>query len=378
METTLPTPIQDSPRPAEIACPQCHAHVSGTADALRCERHGVVGSRNADGVWVFDSSNEYWGEVAREHMRRVNETARRAGWHQALHDHVAAESAGLAHYAENISRADWYTLLPLDRERTVSLDVGAGWGANSFGLAQHVHHHYAAEKIAERVEFIALRAKQDKVDNIVPVRADLHALPFATASLDVVAVNGVLEWAGLVDPDADPDAPRAPDALQRSFLRQLHALMRPGGWLYVGIENRYGRMFWRGAIDHQGLRYTSLMPRRAARAYTRARQAVSPRTRHVERDYRAWTYSLGGYLRLFERCGFVHPQVYAAVPGYNVPTRLVPLASRGPMRYVMSQVRSQHRGRNVARRILHDAMSASGLERALESCYAFVCRRPES
>jgi SAM-dependent methyltransferase len=332
---------------------------------------------DTDGVWVFDASEEYWGEVSRPVMQRVNRAARLEGWRQALRDHLAAANAELVRYTESTSRADWFTLLPLDRESTVSLDVGAGWGANSFGLAPHVRRHYAVEKIAERVEFLTLRAQQEAATNIVPVRADLHALPFATASLDVVAVNGVLEWAGLSDPEAQAQAPpRQPKALQEAFLRELHGLLRPGGWLYVGIENRFGRAFWRGAVDHQGLRYPSLMPRAVARAYTRLRRARSIRTGRVDLDYRAWTYSLGGYLRLFERCGFTAPQTYAVVPGYNVPTCIVPLASRGPMRYLASRARSMHRVRGAARQFLHQAVAASGLERQVTSCYAFVCRRP--
>ncbi len=213
----------------------------------------------------------------------------------------------------------------------------------------------------------------------MPVRADLHALPFASASLDVIAVNGVLEWAGLVDPQAGPGvAPREPDVLQEAFLRALRDILRPGGWLYVGIENRFGRAFLRGSSDHQGLRYTSLLPRAAARSYTRLRHARSPRTGSVDEDYRAWTYSLAGYEKLLQRCGFEPPRAYAVVPGYNVPTRIVPLASRGPMRYAASRQRSMHRVRGAARRFLHASFAASGLERRITSCYAFACRRPEN
>lgn len=372
---TAPAELSTAP---EIACPRCRAPLAAAPEGLRCGEHGRVGHVDDDGIWAFDDSDDYWGEVPRERMRAVNEAARRGGWRQALHEHVAPHSPELARYTESTVRADWFTLLPLAREETVSLDVGAGWGANSFGLAPHVRRHYAVEKIPERIEFLALRAQQDAVANLVPVRADLHALPFAACSLDVVAVNGVLEWAGLVDPEADVHRePREPRLLQEAFLHQLHDLLRPGGWLYVGIENRFGRMFWRGAVDHQGLRYTSLMPRPLARAYTRLRRARSPRTESIDRDYRAWTYSLHGYLQLFAQCGFDAVQTFAVEPGYNVPTRIVPLASRGPMRYVMSRGRSPHRVRGTARRWLRDALAASGLERHVASCYAFVCRRPE-
>ncbi|MFQ5600426.1 MAG: class I SAM-dependent methyltransferase [Candidatus Krumholzibacteriia bacterium] len=361
----------------ELACPRCRQTLDVAEQALVCARHGGVGRFGAGGIFEFDRSDTYWGEVERDRMRRINAAAREHGWSEALARHLAPERPELLRYVQHPTRADWRVLLPLDRERTVSVDVGAGWGASSFALSPHVLRHYAVEKIAERVEFISIRAHEDAVDNVVPVRADLHALPFAPASIDVFAVNGVLEWAGLADPQAgDRCPPRSPRVLQESFLRQLLELLRPGGWLYVGIENRFGRMFWRGTPDHQGLRFTSLMPRQVARAYTRLRAARSPRTFEHERDYRAWTYSLPGYRGLFARCGFVELQCYGVVPGYNVPTQIVPLEAPGAFAYLAKRSRSSRRILGGIRRCARLAAARLGLERYVTSCYAFVVRRP--
>ena len=357
-------------------CPVCHEPIAAAESGLTCSRHGRVGERDADGILRFDASSTYWGEVDRETMQRINRVAREAGWREALASELAPRHADLLRYVQDVTRADWLVLLPLDRERTVCVDVGAGWGAVSFGLAPHVRRHYAVEKIGERIEFLALRARQDAVPNLVPVRADLHALPFAPGSSDVIAVNGVLEWAGLVDPEAEARrGPRRPDRLQQDFMRRMLDLLRPGGWIYVGIENRYGRMFWRGQPDHQGLRFTSLMPRALARAYTRLRAVRSPRTEERVRDYRAWTYSLRGYRRLFRDCGFADVQAYAVSPGYNFPSRIVPLDASGPLRYLARQQRSPRRW--ALRQLLHRAAAATGIEPHVASCYAFVARRPE-
>ncbi|HZM16905.1 MAG TPA: class I SAM-dependent methyltransferase [Candidatus Krumholzibacteria bacterium] len=362
--------------PPELACPRCRGPLRATARDLVCAQHGQAARRGADGALLFADDSLYWGEIERASMRQILEAARHTGWQEALRRHLQPPS--LLPYVQHPSRADWRVLVPLERERTVSLDVGAGWGAVSFGLAPHVLRHYAVERVAERLEFIALRQQQDGVANLVPVRADLHALPLCPGSLDLVAVNGVLEWAGLVDPEPTPGRrPRAPDVLQEAFLRQLHALLRPGGWLYVGIENRYGRVFWRGTPDHQGLRFTSLMPRRLARAYTRLRAAHSPRTFVAERDYRTWTYSLRGYRRLFARCGFRDLQAYAVVPGYNAPMQLVPLAQSGPFLYLTSRLRSPRRGLGPLRRAAHLLGAATGWEAQITSCYAFILRTPE-
>ena len=361
--------------PPELACPRCHAALALAAGALACRQHGAVANATADGVLEFDRSEQYWGEVDRDRMRRVLAAARAGGWRRALEEELRPTHPHLVDYVHHAARADWFVLLPLDRARTVAVDVGAGWGANSLALAPHVARVYAVEKIAERIAFLGLRARQDRVSGVVPVRADLHALPFAPESIDIVVVNGVLEWAGLVDPEPVGGRQRDPQLLQEEFLRALARLLRPGGWIYVGIENRFGRMFWRGVPDHQGMRYTSLMPRPLARACMALAAATSPRTYQAERDYRTYTYSYGGYRRLLERCGFRDVRRFAAIPGYNVPARLVPLETPGPMLFLAQRERSARRLRGAARRLVRSAFASSGLEARLASCFALVAER---
>ena len=359
------------------ACPQCGAGVTWQDGEARCPAHGAAGRRTTDGILEFDSSDAYWGEVEREQMRAINAAARTHGWRHALETELRPRHADLMDYVQHPARADWRVLLPLDHSRSVVLDVGAGWGANSFGVAPDVACVVAAEKMAERIEWIALRARQDQVHNLIPVRAELHALPFAPATFDAIVVNGVLEWAGLVDPAPRQGRAANPRLLQEQFLRRLYTLLRPGGWLYVGIENRFGRMFWLGAPDHQGLRFTSLMPKPVARAYTALRAIRAPRTYHVERDYRAWIYSFAGTRELLEGCGFESVRRYAAIPGYNVPSALVPLESTGPMRYYADRVRARPRLLAQTRRAARRFAAATGLEAWATSCYALTARRGE-
>jgi SAM-dependent methyltransferase len=360
---------------SELACPRCHAALAPAAGGVACHQHGVVGWWGADGVLEFDRSETYWGEVDRDRMRRIVAAARAGGWRRALDEELRPAHPELVDYVHHAARGDWFVLLPLDRARTVAVDVGAGWGANSLALAPHVARVFAVEKIAERIAFVNVRARQDGVTGVVPVRADLHALPFAPESIDVVVVNGVLEWAGLVDPEPVGRRQRSPRLLQEQFLLALARMLRPGGWIYVGIENRFGRMFWRGTPDHQGLRFTSLMPRPLARAYTALAAATSPRTYRAEHDYRTYTYSFGGYRRLLESCGFCDVRRFAAIPGYNVPARLVPLETPGPMLYLVQRERSARRVRGTARRLVRSALAMSGIEARVSSCFALLARR---
>ncbi len=363
-------PIEIAP---ELACPHCGGPLEGEAGRVRCARDGEVAGF-AGNVVEFDQSAMYWGELTQETMRALLADAARDGWRPAVDRHVTDPE--LVRYIKDPTRGDWQWLLPLDRNRTVAVDVGAGLGANSFALAPNVLRVYAVEKIAERVGFVALRAAEDGVA-VVPVRADLHALPFAPASVDVFVVNGVLEWAGLVDPQPIAGRSASPRVLQERFLRRLHALLRPGGCIYIGIENRFGEMFWRGTPDHQGLRYTSLMPRSLARAYTFARAAAAPRTYRRERDYRTFTYSLAETRRLVESCGFEAVETWSVAPGYNVPTRIVPLADRNAMRWFAHRARRASSLRGLAREVFRRGLADTGLAAQTASCFALVARRPK-
>jgi hypothetical protein len=118
------------------------------------------------------------------------------------------------------------------------------------------------------------------------------------------------------------------------------------------------------------------MPRALARRYSRWRAARSPRTFVAEDDYRTWTYSLRGYEQLFQGCGFEQLQSYAVVPGYNAPMLIVPLDAPGPFLYLASRQRSPRRVLGSLRRGFRWLASASGLERRVTSCYAFVMRAP--
>lgn len=85
--------------------------------------------------------------------------------------------------------------------------------------------------------------------------------------------------------------------------------------VYVGIENRFGYLYFLGTRDHSGLRYTSLMPRRLATLITQFRK---------HRPYRFYTYSYRGYRKLMLRAGFKPPRIYIAVPNYRDPRFIVP------------------------------------------------------
>ncbi|HET7100658.1 MAG TPA: hypothetical protein VFJ52_05860, partial [Terriglobia bacterium] len=122
----------------------------------------------------------------------------------------------------------------------------------------------------------------------------------------------------------------SPRAAQLRFLTSLERLLKPNGVMVIGIENRFGISSLRGAVDHSGMPYTSLVPRRVATLMLRHGKDAHPihRTRLESRQYRTYTYTAGGYRRLLKAAGFATVRAYWAHEGYNNPFRLIPLDAR--------------------------------------------------
>ena len=150
--------------------------------------------------------------------------------------------------------------------------------------------------------------------------------PLPPHSFDLIVLNGVVEWLGLSDLTRDPRD------VQVSLLASLRGLLRPGGCVYVGIENRIGYDLFLGARDHSGVRFTSLLPRVVASLYLRllgrSGYTTGRRTARALHAYRTYTYSARGYRRLLLDAGYREVEMYCSMPHYNQPLVLIPTEHR--------------------------------------------------
>jgi SAM-dependent methyltransferase len=304
-----------------LACPDCAGELA--AD-LRCNScRGAVG-QVIDGIPCFTDPDYYWGEISKSDMQLVNARAPVIGWEDALRERIQDES--LLDYFCSPRRADFQHVWDLPRNAMI-LDVGAGLGAITSALAQGFSDVVAVEGILERARFIRTRTEQMNLKGVSVLCADFLRLPLAPGQFHAIVLNGVLEWSALKS-HGDPRQ------VQLRFLRQIRDLLRPNGSVCVGIENRFGWAAIRGGIDHSGLRYTSLMPRRIADWVCRARGFGFRSSSNV--GYRAYTYSLKGYHKLLTEAGFTRIRTYQPWDGYNMPTTLVPLESREAVLWFLS------------------------------------------
>jgi hypothetical protein len=176
----------------------------------------------------------------------------------------------------------------------------------------------ALEGVWERARFIALRKEQDKLDRLQVVNSNVMTAELGEAQFDLIIVNGVLEWTALYR-DGDPRD------VYKDVLIRLRRLLRPGGRIYLGIENRFSYRQFLGEPDHHSeLRFTGLVPRPIADWMCRHARSHF-RSELNRRGYRTHTYGYRGYRQLFARAGLAIHSAFYCRYGYNCPIEMIPM-----------------------------------------------------
>jgi SAM-dependent methyltransferase/aminoglycoside phosphotransferase (APT) family kinase protein len=345
--------------PVTLICPRCGGTVSrGSICAVT--RKPCVSLHQGIPRLLF--GQKYWGEIGSDKMHQLLDEASNSHWRTAL-EKCAPEEPVAAHLLTPI-RADFLHAMPWNRIRDV-LDIGAGMGFMSCDMALYADNVVALEAVPERAEFIRIRARQDRL-SVFPIIASAAALPFPPESFDLITLNGVLEYAGLWG-EGDPKR------LQEELLRSTLRLLRPGGYLYVGIESRFGEDALRGSRDHSGLAYTSLMPRRLADLYCRLRAIPFYGSEHIVRGYRTYTHTPSQYRRMFQRAGYDNISLRGVLSGYNRQHVLYDLDDHAGRKAVLEGVNPAASIAGTLRRLVTDNRA---LYRMLESHVVIFAQKP--
>lgn len=343
-------PIED------LVCPGCEAPLAQSPARLDCAHCGRS-ARVEFGVPHFVQEFPYWGEIPIEQMQELNRLAAGSYWKLALleFDNPAVKRASLM--MTNLDRANWQWLIDLPPDSR-ALDIGGGTGTVSHALGLHYREVIALEPVLERVEFMRRRFRQEGLSNVKVVRSSVWDLPFGPNSFDLVAMNGVLEWVA----EGSTEDPRE---LQGRALRKALRLLRPGGYLYLGIENRTIPTFLVGYPDpHCSLPWVTVLPRPMAHWYAKRHGSA--------RGYRNYLYSSRGYRRLLKEAGFTKVEIYNALPSYNHPRYYLPLD-----RNVFSYYAQAFDGvkRAGLRGLIRSWLLKSGLLQYLQYSFAIIARR---
>ena len=294
-------------------CNACSAYFGIATDILSCPtckrsvpiKHGIP---------LF-SKDIYWGKVPETELIKAIELIDKKGF--GAFDVKLQKKFDFTY---DDDRADWRFYIPLS-QNSVALDIGAGLGRISIPLARVCGQVIACDQSVTRMQFLKKRSQAENLNNIETLVGDIYDLPLKGGSVDLIVMNGVLEWVGLTSLYADPRV------AQIRALEICKKLLKKGGRLYIGIENRYALAYTR-APDHGGLLYTSYMPRFLANAYSKFRG---------KGQYRTYTYSRSGYKKLLIEAGFSKKNdFYLLYPGYNLPRVVIPYDDMDAFAYAIN------------------------------------------
>lgn len=274
-----------------------------------------------NGVETFTDKEKYWGEVVESRMKNYINQIEKNNF-SIFKSALFEEDSSLYDFIFNQVRADWRFCLPIKNNWQV-LDIGAGLGANTFAIAKDVSGVYAFEQSFLRAKFLELRKKEEKQDNVHVAVANALDFPFKDNVFDLVVANGLFEWIGVTDKFKS-----VRDA-QKNFLKDSLRVLKNDGYLYIGIENRFAVSYLFGGKDHNGLNFTSLMPRVIANLYTKIRTG---------KEYRTYTYSKSGYEKILKEAGFKNIKFYLVFPGYNFPKYIIPYEHINGIKFVFGKI----------------------------------------
>jgi SAM-dependent methyltransferase len=146
---------------------------------------------------------------------------------------------------------------------------------------------------------------------------ELTPLPIEDNSVDMLLLNGVLEWVGA---GVEEGCPRDH---QLALLEDVVRVLKPEGTLYLAIESRWGLSMLLGGEDHPKTRFTSVVPRWLASILTR-RAGKGP--------YRTWTYGYRALRGLLHDAGLTRTEFSSPFPDYRFPHSIVPIEDRSTFR----------------------------------------------
>lgn len=299
-----------------LRCPACRGRLSEGTSVLSCPAcKKAYNIRN--GIPCFIEARYDFDKKCQGLADEIIRAARDSSLDEAV------RGLGGSSWYDSVGRGCAVALADIGRDSVV-LDIGAGTGPLSFAAAPLVRQVISLDATFSFVEFMRIRADEEGLKNVLPVYSDLKNIPLDHGSADLVILNGVLEWLPAFYGGGGPEE------VQIECLRHINRYLKPGGMIYLAIENRFGLKYWFGAKDeHTGLRWVTVLPRPLADLYHIIRHRA---------PYRNYTHSPSGLRRLFDRSGFDAVRMYTPVPDYRNIRYLIDFSGMGPAEFLRDVV----------------------------------------
>ncbi|MBN3038765.1 MAG: class I SAM-dependent methyltransferase [Candidatus Omnitrophica bacterium] len=344
----------------QYCCPICSDLLKKDAQTFSCQ--------NCDKSWpikedipCFAELKAHWDfeSFSQKELDELLHKAESMDWESFRLDYFQQRFPRWFKYFFDQSRADGVFLAPLSRKSRV-LDLGCGWGSLSRPLSRRFDEVISVDNIFGRLKWLSIACRKEGIDNVQPVLANVSGLPFPRSYFDLILMNGLLEWVGT------ESSLGRPYQAQKKVLSNMSAMLKQRGYLYIGVENRFGYQYFLGDLDHSGLRFTSLMPRSIADLWSMIM---------TKRKYRTYTYSYKGYQRLLKEAGFDEIKFYCPLTGYHYPRWIFPFEDADTLRYFLNNIGSLSSRQKIILFFGLKLLLLSGLYKYFMPSFIILCRK---
>ncbi|NHN34273.1 class I SAM-dependent methyltransferase [Paenibacillus agricola] len=193
------------------------------------------------------------------------------------------------------------------------LDVGSGWGQVCIPLGRY-GNSVALDLTYNRLNILKSIATQESVP-LQYVQGNFLSFPFLEGIFDAIVFNGSLEWIGVGREEG-----ASIREVQIEALKKAYRLLKPGGMIYIGIENSMGLKYILGAADdHTGLIHHTFLEEKLAE--------VNFLTKTDGEQLPSKTWSLEEYKEMIGESGLELEKVYGCFPDYKLIRQMIDLRS---------------------------------------------------
>lgn len=210
----------------------------------------------------------------------------------------------------------------LDLRKATVLEIGCNVGAVALGFAEASRAVYCGDISKKELAILKERISKKKLKNISVQVFNAISLPYRSGAFDLVILNGVLEWVAEVNRDD-------PEQTQQKVLDEARRVLRPGGLLYLAIENRHYIKRFLGQTAHHDPPFTTILPRPLASLVSRILTG---------KPYRTYIYGFYSYKKLLRECQFKRVKFYTALPTYVYPEHIIDINNKGRLKKALREV----------------------------------------
>jgi len=309
-------------------CPSCNKELLSKLGLFICTSCGNSYKTDKN-ITLFTDNELFYSVFSKEDAIKVAELSEQKSWRFAIDNYSNKIGKYTYNYIVDESRADWLIYLPT-LKNSIVLDIGSGWGNIAIMLAKRCEKYYCCDANVYNLRLLNSRLRDNNINNTELFQYDANdilKLPFNDKSVDVVILNGVLEWMGNIEHKLSPRQ------IQIMALKEINRVLKKDGIVFIGIENRYAMGHLLGARPHGEIPFIGLLPRFLSNIITKLKTG---------KRHGTYIYSVAGYRKLLHRANFKMQTAFLAFPDYRFPNTIVPLKPKWMKRFWVKNINTNN------------------------------------